>query len=170
MLFQSTDGHTIAENGPFRCPEGVRGGLEQHTALVGGTKRRRMDQVYGSSRKASFKERKHSSGEKSAVFPLSARIPREFMEIELSTSTVKIDTVNTSTVNTGTVNINRSFSVDHLFNHFVRKVSQLPVDHFGVNHLVNHFGRKDFPAFHRSFWVNHFAIDHFGSIILQSII
>ena len=42
-----------------------------------------MDQVYGSSRKASFKERKYSSGEKSAVFPLSARIPREFMEIEL---------------------------------------------------------------------------------------
>ena len=83
VLFQSSDGHTIAENGPFRCPEGVRGGLEQHTALVGGTKRRRMDQVYGSSRKASSKERKHSSGEKSAVFPLSARIPREFMEIEL---------------------------------------------------------------------------------------
>ena len=88
------------------------------------------------------------------------------MEIELRTSTVKIDTINTSTVNTGTVNINRSFSVDHLLNHFVRKFSQLPVDHFGVIHLVNHFGRKNFPVFGRSFWLDHFVIDHFGSIIL----
>jgi len=42
-----------------------------------------MDQVYGSSRKASSKERKRSSGKKSAVFPLSARIPQELIEIEL---------------------------------------------------------------------------------------
>ena len=62
------------------------------------------------------------------------------------------------------------FAVDHLVDHFAGQFFQPSVDHFGANHFANHFTRKLFQLPSRSFWVDHFTFDHFGAIILLSII